>query len=89
MIFILFNYSINSGADNKDLKLSKSIPRVVLVELFVQITCTTCPQAEFCLEELTWEYGPEKIILLEEHLWDDGYIFLKPMLDIIGMWEKV
>jgi len=38
-----------------------------------RITCTTCPQAEFCLEELTWEYGPEKIILLEEHLWGDSY----------------
>jgi len=73
IIFILFSYAINSGANNKDLELSKSISRVVLIELFVQTTCTTCPQAEFCLEELTWEYGPEKIILLEEHLWGDGY----------------
>ena len=56
MIFILFSYSINSDADNKDLNLSNSIPRVVLIELFVQTTCTTCPHAEFCLEELTWEY---------------------------------
>jgi len=43
IIFILFSYAINSGANNKDLELSKSISRVVLIELFVQTTCTTCP----------------------------------------------
>jgi hypothetical protein len=73
MIFILLSYSVVSNANSEDLNLSNSIPRVVLIELFVQATCTTCPHAEFCLEELAWEYGPEKIILLEEHLWDDGY----------------
>jgi len=73
MISILFSYSIDSDANSEDLNLSNSIPRVVLIELFVQATCTTCPPAEFCLEELAWEYGPEKIILLEERIWDDGY----------------
>lgn len=49
------------------------IPHVVLVELFVQGSCTTCPTAEFCLEDLAWEYGTSKFILVQEHIWDDGY----------------
>jgi len=48
-------------------------PRTVLVELFVQEGCLTCPTAEFCLEDLAWEYGTSKVILVEEHLWGDGY----------------
>ena len=51
----------------------KSVPRVVLVELFVQGSCPSCPTAEFCLEDLAWEYGTTKVILVEEHLWGDGY----------------
>ncbi|GAG82431.1 unnamed protein product, partial [marine sediment metagenome] len=51
----------------------KTIPRTVLVELFVQEDCLTCPTAEFCLEDLAWEYGTTKVILVEEHLWGDGY----------------
>ena len=51
----------------------KTVPRTVLVELFVQGDCLSCPTAEFCLEELAWEYGTTKIILVEEHLWGDGY----------------
>jgi len=52
----------------------KNIPlSTVLVELFVQEGCLTCPTAEFCLEELAWEYGPSKFILVQEHLWGDGY----------------
>ena len=52
----------------------KTVPRrTVLVELFVQGGCTTCPTAEFCLEDLAWEYGTSKFILVEEHLWGDGY----------------
>ena len=49
------------------------VPRTVLVELFVQGSCTTCPTAEFCLEDLAWEYGTTKFILVQEHLWGDGY----------------
>lgn len=52
---------------------SPSVRRVVLVELFVHVECSTCPTAEFCLEDLAWEYGPQKFILVEEHLWGDGY----------------
>jgi len=51
----------------------KIVPRTVLVELFVQEGCLTCPTAEFCLEDLAWEYGTFKFILVQEHLWGDGY----------------
>ena len=49
------------------------VPRTVLVELFAQEACTSCPTAEFCLEDLAWEYGTTQLILVEEHLWGDGY----------------
>lgn len=49
------------------------VPRTVLVELFVQGSCLTCPTAEFCLEDLAYEYGTTKLILVQEHLWGDGY----------------
>jgi len=54
---------------------TKNVPhaRTVLVELFVQGGCLTCPTAEFCLEDLAWEYGTTKFILVQEHLWGDGY----------------
>ena len=51
----------------------KTVPRTVLVELFVQEGCNTCPTAEFCLEDLAYEYGTSKFILVQEHLWGDGY----------------
>jgi len=51
----------------------KNIPRTILVELFVQEGCLTCPTAEFCLEDLAYEYGTSKFILIQEHLWGDGY----------------
>jgi hypothetical protein len=51
----------------------KNVPRTVLVELFVQEVCLTCPTAEFCLEDLAWEYGTSQFILVQEHLWGDGY----------------
>jgi len=51
----------------------KTVSRTVLVELFVQEGCLTCPTAEFCLEDLAWEYGTSKFILVQEHLWGDGY----------------
>lgn len=57
----------------QETNLSKNVPHTVLVELFVQIDCPLCPTAEFCLEDLAWEYGTTKVILIEEHLWGDGY----------------
>jgi hypothetical protein len=57
----------------QDTASPKNVPRVVLVELFVQEGCPSCPTAKFCLEDLAWEYGTKKLILVEEHLWGDGY----------------
>ena len=57
----------------QDTNPSKTVPRTVLVELFIQEGCLACPTAEFCLEDLAWEYGTSKFILVQEHLWGDGY----------------
>jgi len=59
-------------AQNTD-STPKTVPRTVLVELFVQEGCLTCPTAEFCLEDLAYEYGTTQLILVQEHLWGDGY----------------
>jgi hypothetical protein len=59
-------------AQNTD-SMPKTVPRTLLVELFVQEGCRTCPTAEFCLEDLAWEYGTTQLILVQEHLWGDGY----------------
>jgi len=59
-------------AQNTD-STPKNIPRIVLVELFVNGGCLNCPTAEFCIEDLAWEYGTSKFILVQEHLWGDGY----------------
>ena len=66
----VFNFEVS--AQNTD-SPPKIVPRTVLVELFVQEGCLTCPTAEFCLEDLAWEYGTSKFILVQEHLWGDGY----------------
>ena len=57
----------------QDTNSSNTVPRTVLIELFVQGGCLTCPTAEFCLEDLAWEYDTTKFILAQEHLWGDGY----------------
>ena len=77
LIIFLLTLSVNNVltsqvfAQNSD--SPKTVPRTVLVELFVQEGCLNCPTAEFCLEDLAWEYGTTKVILVEEHLWGDGY----------------
>ena len=73
IIFLLILNSNTFGVFAQDTASPKSIPRIVLVELFVQEGCPSCPTAEFCLEDLAWEYGTTKVILVEEHLWGDGY----------------
>jgi len=73
-VLILFGNNILTPpifAQNTD--SPKNVPRTVLVELFVQEGCLTCPTAEFCLEDLAWEYGTSQFILVQEHLWGDGY----------------
>ena len=69
-IFTLGTFRIFAQSNNSTPNI---VPRTVLVELFVQGSCTTCPTAEFCLEDLAWEYGTTKFILVQEHLWGDGY----------------
>lgn len=59
-------------AQNTD-STPNTVPRTVLVELFIQEGCPTCRTAEFCLEDLAWEYSTTKLILVQEHLWGDGY----------------
>jgi hypothetical protein len=65
-------FTFRAFAQNTD-SPPQTVPRTVLVELFAQGDCLTCPTAEFCLEDLAWEYGTTKVILVEEHLWGDGY----------------
>ena len=64
-------FTFEAPAQNTD--STKTVPRTVLVELFVQGDCLTCPTAEFCLEDLAWEYSTSKFIIVQEHLWGDGY----------------
>jgi hypothetical protein len=73
-LLILFGNHIlipRAFAQNND--SPKTIPHTVLVELFVQESCSSCPTAKFCLEDLAWEYDTSKFILVQEHLWGDGY----------------
>jgi len=44
--------------------------RVVMVELYVHVGCEPCGVVEPILEQLAQDYGPSKMILLEEHIWD-------------------
>jgi len=50
--------------------LSQENKRVVMVELYVHVGCAPCGTVEPILEQLAQDYGPSKMILLEEHLWD-------------------
>jgi hypothetical protein len=52
---------------------SSEVPKNVLIELFINADCNACPKAAFCLEELAWNYEPGQVILVEAHIWDDGY----------------
>lgn len=44
-----------------------------MVELFIYVGCSHCTIVEPILEQLAEDYGPSQMILLEEHLWRDGY----------------
>ena len=62
----------NTQLSNKD-NLNPGVPANVLIELFINTDCTTCPKAAFCLEELAWSAEPGRVILVEAHIWDDGF----------------
>ena len=62
----------NRVSSNKN-DLNQGAPANVLIELFINNDCTTCPKAAFCLEELAWISEPGRVILVEAHIWDDGF----------------
>jgi hypothetical protein len=78
ILFLLafsFTFTItaqNSTGNNLDNQV-EDVPKNLLIELFINIDCTTCPKAAFCLEDLAWGYDPGRVILTEFHIWDDGY----------------
>ena len=64
----------NSGTVNgSNNQINGGVPKNVLIELFINANCTHCPKAAFCLEELAWSYEPGRVILVEAHIWGDGY----------------
>ncbi len=64
--------SSNPSAVGKN-NLNPGVPANVLIELFINNDCTTCPKAAFCLEGLAWDADPGRVILVESHIWNDGY----------------
>ncbi len=54
-------------------KLSEGVPHNILIELFLNDKCVVCPKAAYCLEELAWSYEQGRVILVESHIWNDGY----------------
>lgn len=71
LILLLLCLAMNSaGAEaNQENNVSKN----VFIELFLNADCSHCPKAAFCLEELAWSYDPGRVILVEAHIWGDGY----------------
>ena len=67
-VFYFLNISVSSGIVQEKLN-----DKNVLIELFINTECTICPKAAFCLEDLAWSYESGKVILVEEHIWGDGY----------------
>lgn len=53
--------------------INPGVPQNLLIELFINEDCTVCPKAAFCLEDLAWSYEPGTVILVEAHIWGDGY----------------
>jgi hypothetical protein len=67
-VFYILNMSVSS-----EIVQEKLNDKNVLIELFINAECTICPKAAFCLEGLAWSYESGKVILVEEHIWGDGY----------------
>jgi hypothetical protein len=68
--FLAFSQESQEGETGSS---SSEVPKNVLIELFINADCTTCPKAAFCLEEIAWNYEPGRVILVEAHIWGDGY----------------
>jgi hypothetical protein len=75
---VFFNFAQDKKTDNNTASsnnnnLNPGVPGNLLIELFINNDCTTCPKAAFCLEELAWNAEPGRLILVECHIWNDGY----------------
>lgn len=76
---VVLNYAQNQTEESPAAAVSNGtikdagIPRNLFIELFINAGCSSCPKAAFCLEELAWNYEPGRVILVEEHIWGDGY----------------
>jgi hypothetical protein len=75
---VFFNFAQDKKTDNNTTysnknNLNPGVPANVLIELFINTDCTTCPKAAFCLEELAWSNEPGRVILVEAHIWNDGF----------------
>jgi hypothetical protein len=68
VLFIVMWFSIslmvNAQESQQDNSKSSKVPKKVLIELFINADCTTCPKAAFCLEELAWSYELGKVIIV-------------------------
>jgi len=70
LVLIFFcSVIINVAAAEQEEKIQKN----VFIELFLNADFTHCPKAVFYLEELAWSYKPGGVILVEAHIWGDGY----------------
>jgi len=72
VLLTLFIFFLNMVVSNGIVQ-EKLNDKHVLIELFINTKCTICPKAAFCLEDLAWSYESGKVILVEEHIWGDGY----------------
>ncbi len=77
LLLVVFSCSVavssqDEQESNTDVRVT-SVPKNLLVELFINADCATCPKAAFCLEDLTWGYEPGRVVLAEAHIWGDGH----------------
>ena len=73
VIWFTISLMVNAQESQQNNSKSSDVPKNVLIELFINANCTHCPKAAFCLEELAWSYEPGRVILVEAHIWGDGY----------------
>lgn len=63
----------NASSLTNQSNLNAGVESNILIELFINNDCTTCPKAAFCLEDIAWSYDPGRVILVEAHIWNDGF----------------
>lgn len=70
-MFCLSSFVIGSPVECENTK--NPAQRVVLAELFTSTTCSHCPYSEAAIEQLSEEYGPSKLAVLEYHAGGEFY----------------